>query len=75
MAEVFRFTPLGLVRLRTFRLSNELVRCNINTGVHARAHRADVSLRDVTIARDGKRRLANANDVTLRKRAEDIGRF
>ena len=29
-----------------------LLRCNINTGVHARARRADVSLRDVTIARD-----------------------
>ena len=52
-----------------------LLRCNINTGVHARARRTDVSLRDVTIARDGKRRLASANDVSHRKRAEDLGRF
>ena len=40
-----------------------------------RARRPDVSLRDVTIARDGKRRLASTNDVTHRKRAEDFGRF
>ena len=32
-----------------------LLRCNIDTGVHADARGADVSLRDVTIARDGKR--------------------
>ena len=32
-----------------------LLRCNINTSVHARARGAGVSLRDVTIARDGKR--------------------
>ena len=32
-----------------------LLRCNINTGVHTRVRRADVSLRDVTIARDEKR--------------------
>ena len=49
------------------------VRCDINTGVHTRADRADVSLRDVTIARDGKCGLASANDVTHRKRAEDFG--
>ena len=30
VAEGFRFMPLGLVKLRTFRL-----RCNINAGVHA----------------------------------------
>ena len=30
-----------------------LLRCNINAGVHARAHGADVSLRDVTIAQMG----------------------
>ena len=40
-----------------------------------RARRADVSLRDVTIAWDGKRRLVSANDVMHRKRAEDLGRF
>ena len=45
--------PLGLVRLRTFRLSAWLLRCNINAGVHARTHGADVSLRDVTIAQIG----------------------
>ena len=32
-----------------------LLRCNINTGVHAGAHGADVSLRDVTIAQLGNR--------------------
>ena len=31
-----------------------LLRCNINTGVHAHSGGADMSLRDVTIARDGK---------------------
>ena len=30
-----------------------LLRCNINAGVHASARRADVSLRDVTIAQTG----------------------
>ena len=34
-----------------------------------------MSLRDVTIARDGKRRLASVNDVTHRKCAEDLRRF
>ena len=52
-----------------------LLRCNINTGVRAPTGGADVSLRDVTIAQDGKRRLASANDVTHRKRAEDFGGF
>ena len=47
-----------------------LLRCSINAGVHARA-----LLRDVTIARDGKRGLASANDVTHRKSTEDFGRF
>ena len=37
-----------------------------------RAGGPDVSLRDVTIARDGKRGQAGANDVTHRKRAEDF---
>ena len=32
-----------------------LLRCNINTGVHARVCRADMSLRDITIAWDEKR--------------------
>ena len=54
MAEGFRYMLLGLVRLRTFRLSERLRRCNINTGICARAGGADVSLRDVTIAGDGK---------------------
>ena len=31
--------PFGLVRLRTIRLAQELVRCNINAGVHAHAER------------------------------------
>ena len=33
------------------------------------------NFRDVTIARDGKRGLESANDVTYRKRAEGFGRF
>ena len=47
MAKGFRFIPFGSV--------HGLLRCNINTSVHARTCGADVSLRDVTIARDGKR--------------------
>ena len=43
--------------------------------VFTRARRTDVSLRDVTIARDRKRGLANANNVTHRKRVEDFERF
>ena len=43
------------------------------TQVFTHARRTDVSLRDVTIARDGKRGLASANDVTYRKCAEDFG--
>ena len=50
-----------------------LLRCNINTGVHAHASRADVSLRDFTIARDGKRGLVSANDITHWKHKEDFG--
>ena len=34
-----------------------------------------LTLRDVTIARDGKRGLGSANDVTYRKCKEDFGRF
>ena len=45
------------------------------TQVFVHARRADVSLRDVTIARHGKRRLTSANDVTHRKRVDDLGRF
>ena len=44
-----------------------LLICNIKTGVHACARRTKVSLRDVTIARDGKRELQSAG--------EDFGRF
>ena len=32
---------------------HELLRCNINSGVHTRTRGADVSLRDVTIAQMG----------------------
>ena len=53
MAEGFRFMPLGLVRRRTFRQVHGLLRCNINTIIHAHARRAEVSLRDVTIAQMG----------------------
>ena len=47
MAEGFHFMPLGLVRLRTFRLSATL------TQVFTRMGGAGVSLRDVTIAQMG----------------------
>ena len=47
MAEGFCFMPLGW---EPFRSVNGLLRCNINTGVHARAGGANVSLRDVTMA-------------------------
>ena len=47
----------------------------ILTQMFARAGGADVSLRDVTIARDGKRGQESANDVTHRKRTEDFGDF
>ena len=40
---------------RSSALSNTWLRWNINIGVYANASGADVSLRDVTIARDGKR--------------------
>ena len=46
---VLYILPFGLVRLRTFLLAHGLVRCNIHAGVHARAHREDVSFRDVKI--------------------------
>ena len=52
-----------------------ILRWNIVTGVYAFARSADVSLRDITIARDGKRGLASANDVTHRKCVEDFARF
>ena len=55
MAEGFRFMPLGLVRWEPFGPVRGLLGCNINTGVHAHVRKADVSLRDVTIARDEKR--------------------
>ena len=64
--------PLDLVRLRTFGSVHWLLRCNINAGVHARADRADVSLRDHNSPR-WKTGLASANDVTHRKHAEDLG--
>ena len=56
MAGAFRFMPLDLVRLRTFSSAHGLVRCNIDAGVNACACRADVSLRDVKIARDEEQR-------------------
>ena len=51
-----------------------LLRCNINTGVHARAQSGRVTQRCHN-SPDGKWRLASANDVTHRKRVEDFGRF
>ena len=66
MAEGFRFMSLGLVRLRT---SHGLVRCNINTCVHARAHIGRVIQRCHNCP-DGKQRLASA-----RVRAEHFGWF
>ena len=52
MAEGFRFMPLGLVRLRTFRLG--LLSCNINAGVHARGRNGRVTQRCHN-SPDGKR--------------------
>ena len=75
MAEGFRFMPWVYLGWEPFSSAHGLVKCNINTGVHACARRADLSLREVTIARDGKRRLASANDITHQKHAEDFGRF
>ena len=69
MAERFRFMPLGLVRLRSFWLG-AWVRCNINTGVRARAQSGRVTQRCYN-----SRRLVSENDVTHRKHAEDFGRF
>ena len=67
--------PLGLVRLRTFRLSAYgLLRCNIKTGVYARAQRGRVTQRCHN-SPEGKRRLVSVNDVMHRKRAEAFGRF
>ena len=43
------------------------------TQVFTRACRADMSLRDVTIAWDGKWGLESANDVMHQKRTEDFG--
>ena len=54
MAEGFRFMLLGL-GWEPFGSVHGLLRCNINSGVHARACGADVSLRDVTIAQIGNR--------------------
>ena len=51
MAEGFRFIPLGLVRLRTFRLMGYLGATL--TQVFTRAGGPDVSLRDVIIAQMG----------------------
>ena len=50
MAEGFRSMPLGLVTLRTFRLSARVYLGATLTQVFTRAGGADVSLRDVTIA-------------------------
>ena len=69
MAEGFRFMPLSLVRLGTFRLST-WVRCNIEAGVNAGARGwMEMSLRDVTIVRD-EGGWQGAGDVTHRKRVE-----
>ena len=50
MAEGFRFMLLGFVRLRTF----QLLRCNINAGVHARPKSGRVTQRCHN-SPDGKR--------------------
>ena len=48
-----------------------LLRCNINTGVHARAQSGRVTQRCHN-SPDGKRKLESAKDVTHRKCAEDF---
>ena len=72
MAGGFRFMPLGLVRLSTWvsqvqhkhRCSRACV-CAQSGRVTQRCHNSP----------DVKRRIASANDITHRKRAEDFGRF
>ena len=53
MAEGFRLMPLGLLGWELFGSAHGLLRCNIDACVNAHA-RGGVSLRDVTISRDGK---------------------
>ena len=74
MAEGFRFMPLGLVRLRIFRLSAWVTLGATLTQVFTRVGGTDVSLRDVTIAQR-ETGLPSAGDVTPRKRSEDLGDF
>ena len=62
--------PLGLVSWEHFGLTYGLVRCNLDAGgKRVSAHRADMSLRDVTIVRD-ETGWQGAGDVTHRKRTE-----
>ena len=51
-----------------------LLRCNINAGVHAHARSGRVTQRCHNSPR-WETGLASANDVTHRKRAEDLGNF
>ena len=74
MAEGFRFMPLGLVKLRTFRSQcMGYLGATLTQGL-TRARGVNVSLRDVTIAQIGNG-VTECGAVTHRKRAEDLGRF
>ena len=70
MAEGFRFMPLGLVRLRTFRLRATLTQ----VFTHARGRSGRVTQRRHNSPR-WETGLASANDVTHRKRTDDFGNF
>ena len=72
MAEGFRFHAFGFSQAENLSAQCMGYLDATLTHVFTRARRADVSLRDVTIARDGKQGLESANDVTHRKRTRKI---
>ena len=72
MAERFRFMPLGLVRLRTFRLSGYIGATLTQVFMRASERSGRVTQRCHNSPR-WETGLQSANDVTHRKRAEDLG--
>ena len=71
MDYILYILPLGLVRLRTFRLAHGLVRPNMSAGVHAcagRMCRSEMSKENSKIG-NGTREV---NDVMHRERARRI---
>ena len=75
MAEGFRFMPLGLVRLITFRLSAWVSKVQTWAHVSTRVWSGRVTRRCHNRNPRWETGLGNANDVTHRKRAEDLGDF